>query len=188
MSSFAWLSDLMTWLGTLVPRLAIVAPNFKVVAFVRAKNIRVWSPGIYVYWPIVTDLHWVPIARQIVTTTNQVLDMVDGKTIVCSAQVTFRVVDPVKFAVENVDPEESIIEAALAAIRCTIVDWDYDHLLLSKQEFNNELLSEMRARLNGFGVEVENTAICDLAKTKVFCILNNQPSDKAFTFSPGASQ
>ena len=181
MSAFSWISELVNWVANWIPRLLVINANQFVVAFVRGKHVRVFKPGLRIYWPLVTSVWFVPKSTQIVTTTNQILDTVDGNTVVCSAQVTFRVTDPVKYVVDVVEPEEALIEAVLSTIRSLLISWEYRDMLVRKADFNEELTAAVQQRLHEFGVDVKEAAICDLAKTKVYCILNNQPSDKAFT-------
>lgn len=179
MTALSWISELANWIAAWIPRLLVINANQFVVAFVRGKHIRIFEPGLRVYWPLVTSVWFVPRATQIVTTANQILDTVDGSTVVCSAQVTFRVRDPIKYVVDVVEPEEALIEAVLSTIRDLLISWEYRELLIRKSVFNQELTIAVQKRLLDFGVEVEEAAICDLARTRVFCILNNQPSDKA---------
>lgn len=179
--SFSWLTEFINWIVAWFPRLLVIHSNQCVVAFVRGKNVKVFSPGLRVYWPLVTNIWFVNKSLQIITTTNQVLDTIDGNTVVCSAQVTFKIADPVKYVVDVYEPEEAVIEAVLATIRELLISWEYKELLLRKSDFNDQLTEAVAEELIGFGVQVEKAAICDLARTRVFCILNNQSSDKAFT-------
>ena len=181
MSSFSWLTEFINWIVAWFPRLVVIHSNQSVVAFVRGKNVRVLPPGLSVYWPLVTNIWFVNRSMQIITTTNQILDTVDGNTVVCSAQVTFRIVDPIKYVVDVYEPEEAVIEAVLATIRDLLISWEYQALLVKKSEFNDQLTDAVAERLLNFGIRVERAAICDLARTRVICILNNQTSDKAFS-------
>lgn len=187
MSAFSWISELVNWIAAWFPRLLVINANQFVVAFVRGKHIRIFKPGLRIYWPLVTSVWFVPRSTQIVTTTNQILDTVDGSTVVCSAQVTFRVQDPVKYVVDVVEPEEALIEAVLSTIRGLLISWEYRELLVRKSDFNNQLTAAVQERLHDFGVEVKEAAICDLARTRVFCILNNQSTDKAVGHTTNAT-
>jgi hypothetical protein len=42
-----------------------------------------------------------------------------------------------------------------------------------------ELTKAVSDQLSSYGVKVLSVRICDLAKTRVYCILNNQSDDKA---------
>lgn len=64
MNAFAWLNDLMLWLGKWFPRLTLVKATEAGVLFGRSGSVREVGPGLCFYWPLVSILRLCPTTRR----------------------------------------------------------------------------------------------------------------------------
>jgi regulator of protease activity HflC (stomatin/prohibitin superfamily) len=90
-SSFAWLNELMTWLAKWVPRLTLVKKGDVGVLFERAGVVSQKAPGLWVWWPLVTDLRIVSTRERTMELSVQIHHQ-EAIGLVCR----WRVVDAVK--------------------------------------------------------------------------------------------
>jgi hypothetical protein len=74
MNAFAWLNDLMAWLGRWVPRIILVRASHEGVRFGMGGAVVRLSPGVHVYWPIVQEVQLVSLALRSLETSAQVVD------------------------------------------------------------------------------------------------------------------
>ena len=120
--AFAWLNDLMTWLGRFVPRLLLVPPTHRGVRFGPRGGVREVGPGLLVYWPITHNILQIPVTTQSVQFCGQILLGDDSGALLvprvsmCSTAIQFRVVDPVKAAMSALNLYALIDNRASAAI------------------------------------------------------------------------
>jgi len=56
MESFRWLNDLLQWVGRWFPRLVLVRIGYHCVRFGPGGGVRVLTPGLHVYWPIIHEI------------------------------------------------------------------------------------------------------------------------------------
>lgn len=90
-AAFAWLNDLMTWLGRWVPRIVLVRASHVGVRFGRGGAMVPLRPGLHIYWPIFMEVQLVSMAIRTIETSAQVND---GQLV--SAVVVYRIVDAVR--------------------------------------------------------------------------------------------
>lgn len=55
-SGLAWLNDLMIWLGRWFPRLVLIKATHEGVKFSRGGAVTTMKPGLYIYWPITSEV------------------------------------------------------------------------------------------------------------------------------------
>ena len=88
MSAFTWLNDLMLWVAKWIPRLILVRVTHRGILFQRAGKVTNLPPGLWWYWPIVTEYVDISILERSSVTSAQ---FIDNEVIVVT--IIWRVVD-----------------------------------------------------------------------------------------------
>ena len=60
-SAFEWLNNTIQALGQLIPRILLIRSTMRVALFRYNGKIRVLDPGLTWYWPITSEIRYVPI-------------------------------------------------------------------------------------------------------------------------------
>ena len=105
-SLFAWFSNLINFFGSFIPRLRICKKSYKGVKYVRGSNVKVISPGLFIYWPLTTEYEITPVAPQVLNLSVQTLLTKDNKTVICDGCVCYKIIDVEKYLVDNFDSSE----------------------------------------------------------------------------------
>lgn len=111
MNAFDWLNDLMRWVGQLVPRLLLVKATECGVLFMRAGKTRLLPPGLWVYWPLISQVQVTPTTQRTIEICAQ---LVGEETI--STAIFWRVYDPVAALTLLTDITGNLDDYAQAAL------------------------------------------------------------------------
>lgn len=171
-AAFGWIADLFETAKSFCPHLIIVKRTEGGVKFVHGHKVKVLKPGLRWYWPLVTDYEIVPVVRQVLNLLPQTLLTDDGKTVIASTVIIYRVADVEAFLVENHDADEAIAEVAVAALRDAIVEETLDGLQKNnRKKIDNRLTKQAETMLSLFGVEVEAVKLKSFAPATVYSIV-----------------
>lgn len=104
-AALSWLNDLVQWLGRWIPRLVLIHPTHRGVRFGPSGRAVEVGPGLVVFWPITHDLVQVPVTTQSIQLCGQILPLHDDGSVlprvaVCTLNLQFAIIDPVKAAVK----------------------------------------------------------------------------------------
>lgn len=167
-SAFAWLGDIIQWVGKLIPHIAIVRATHAGVKFKRGKHAIEIKPGIVWYWPIVTEVDIIPVARQTHNLPTQALMTQDGKKVVVSGVVVYKIKDIVKTMARNWDVSDTINDITMVAITHVITKHDFKYLMEHiTDDIQDKLTRETRSKLRMYGVQVYRTALTDFSTALV---------------------
>lgn len=173
-TAFAWIGQIMEWLGKLIPRLLIVRRTHAGVKFVGGSKIVELKPGLHFYWPITTEVEVMPVARQTHNLLTQVLMTKDGKSIVIGAVVIYEINNIVDALSNNWDVSDTISDVTQMAVVNVVNGWDFADLqkeLGAKVE--NELSIETRKQLKPFGVKVIRCGVSDFSLCRVHRVITD---------------
>lgn len=168
-AAFAWLSQLIEWVGKLIPRWVIVRSTHGGVKFVHGLTIKKVVPGIAWYWPAVTEIVIIPTARTTVNLMSQTVSTADDKPIVLSGMLVLEVRDPVKLLSATHDVDEMIADIALACIYEAIcgLTWAEIKAWQKSGELDKTLRLDTRRALEKYGVWVAEAMLTDLSPCRV---------------------
>jgi len=121
------------------------------------------GPGLAVIAPIVDRLH--KVNMQIVTLPIPAQDGItrDNVTVRVDAVVYYRVVDPVRVAVDVQDYGSAILQVAQASLRSIIGKSELDDLLSNREHLNQGLELMIDNPAVGWGVHIDRVEIKDVA-------------------------
>lgn len=164
--AFGWLGQLADFVGRWFPRLLVVKTDQRCLKYVRGRHLRLLDPGLHLYWPMVTELEWCFVVRQVMVHPPHVLETQDGVQVVVAGVTAYRVANPIRFLSENEDPYSTIDDVAAAAIRQVVVSSSYDVLGDALPTTDAALTAATRRLLRPFGVRVEYTRLTDFSRTR----------------------
>jgi len=171
-TAFAWIGQIMEWLGKLIPRLLIVRRTHAGVKFVGGSRVVELKPGLHFYWPITTEVEVLPVARQTHNLVTQVLMTKDSKSVVIGAVVIYEINSVVDALSNNWDISDTISDVTQMAVVAIVNNWTFDELraeLAGKVE--NELSIETRKQLKPFGIKVLRCGVSDFSQCRVLKLI-----------------
>jgi len=157
------------------PRWLVITRPERAIKFRRGKTVRVLNPGVRWYWPPFTEIDgpfpvvWQPMA----TSTLHLMDK-DNTPVSAQGFVVFRVVDPIKYRVDNHDTDDCIDDVVGAAIRDVITNRTIAEVQgNSRKTTDNALTREAAGALDDFGVEVKYVRLTTFTTSKMLSVLGD---------------
>jgi regulator of protease activity HflC (stomatin/prohibitin superfamily) len=166
-----WLTDLVRWVAQIVPRIVIVRTTHSGVKFVRGRWPKAMAPGLHLAWPITTSWTVYPIARQSVNLNTQTLITKDNVTIAVGAIVVYEVSDILELIAHAYDPDDTISDISLAAVKSYVVAATLNDLRHARMD--RMLTKRIQKALAPWGVKVIRAQLSDLAPCRVIRIWND---------------
>jgi len=171
-AALGWLGDLFYWIGSLFPHLKIVPYTDRVIKYKKGKHVIVKEPGIFWYWPIVTELEETNVMSQVLPLDPQNLETKDGKTVTVDGVCIFSIFDVKKYLVDNYNADENCAEVAATAIRDIVKS--HTHAELQNEDgrgADKSLTAKVAGKLRKYGVEVEVCKLRSYSKTRVLNVV-----------------
>jgi len=121
-------------------------------------------PGAHAFWKGVAKARVVDVdlREQVLDVAGQEIITADKVTLRLNAVVAFKVADPQKAVAVVDDYRQALYREAQLALRATIGARELDALLADKDAVAHELLTVVRQRVAGFGLEVGSLGIRDV--------------------------
>lgn len=172
-----WLNRLFDYVLDFLPTFWQVLPNEDGV---RVNNFLWWSwtsktpPGWYIFWPIFQTLIKVEVTPQVVDLRSQSILRPDGKSIVVSGAIRYRIADAWKAILDVQDFDDSIVSLALGTIAQSVSrSTEINDISL----LQSELRAAMAKECSGWGVKIEAVYITDLDRVKSIRLLGVEKYD-----------
>lgn len=169
--AFAWLGQIVEWLGKFIPRILIVDVTKGAVKLRLGNEITELKPGkLHVYWPITSIIKEIDVARQTLDLTTQTFETKDGVSALASGMITYRVDDVVTALTTVYDPDNTIRDVGMSVMQEVLIQYTWDELRNGLMEGNlrRELVREAQRELKTFGIKVLKIGINDLVRARVF--------------------
>jgi len=173
-TAFAWVGELVRWMVCWVPRLGLCRATHGGVRFIRgAKVKRIW-PGLYVYWPLITEVEVIPTARQSINLPPQTLVTKDGRSVFISVVYTVEITDPVKAIGHAWDTVDTINDIGATAAVQIVTSRTFAELRDNLAgEVCEELAKEAQKLLKPYGVKILQGRLSDFAECRVFRLIGD---------------
>lgn len=170
---FQWLNDILQRFLDLIPQPFLILPNEKGVRC----NCFPWitwhtsiGPGFYLQWPLFQEIIKVEITPQVVDLRPQSVLTSEGRSMVVSGAVRYRVTDAEKAILNVQDFDASIVALALGTIAKAVGGIGKDVTLTDLQESVRSALAKEAA---GWGLKIEQIYITDYDKVRSIRLLQN---------------
>ena len=167
------LSQWLEALTSFIPRIGIMVATHRGIKYKNGKTVIEIKPGLYWYWPLVTEISSVATKRQTVNVPTQTIYAACGISISAGCVVVFEIVDVVKALYETLEIDETITDEAESLLAQVIAK--IDSIDTNIKDLNKELTLDMRKRLAPYGVSVKRANIRDFAPSKVYRIIGSTP-------------
>lgn len=164
-TAFAWLSQIFEALLEFIPRRIIIRATEGGVKWSLWFAPKELKPGIRFYWPLISDIEILIVARQTINTPTQSLMTKDGKTVVAGGVVIYNINDVVQAIGKiNWSPEDTAGDITQAAIVEVVSKWNCGELLANiSGKVEAQLTDTCRKQLRQFGVYVSRAALVDFS-------------------------
>lgn len=164
-AAFAWLGQIFEAMLQFVPRRIIIRATEGGVKWSLWREPREMKPGVRIYWPLITDMEVIIVARQTINTPTQALMTKDKKEVVAGGVLIYSINDVVQAIGKlNWSPEETAGDILQAALVDVIAHWGCEDILASISEgVEDELTEKCRKQLRQYGVYVHRAALADFS-------------------------
>lgn len=170
---FEWLNNIILALLEFVPRRVVIRATHRGVKWRARRGPVEMRPGLRVWWPLLSEIEVIPVARQTLNTPTQALMTKDGKQVVAGGVVIYNIQDIVKaIGQQNYDVDETVNDITQAAIVEVITAWDSEDLLKEiNGQVEDDLTDTCRKQLRCFGVYVKRAALTDFSHCRSLNLL-----------------
>ena len=131
-----WVGEFVAWIISWVPHYDYVRCNQRGVKYTRGKEAVELLPGTHWYIPAMTDIVTHFVRLQVLTVEDLSLETADGVAVEVGMVCTMRIVDVLKYEVENLDADENMAEAAQAAVRDVVMGNTWEMLVVLVKQAN----------------------------------------------------
>ncbi len=170
-SAFAWIQQLWTFITSLIPHLALMQKNYGGVKFKRGGKVKEIKPGLYWWWPIITNVEEIPTKQQTIRLESQSLTTKDDISVTTSLIVVYNITDVVT-AIVDVDVEDVIGDTALFSAVEVVTPKTFEECKTELASKIPKLLKQKCHRdLSKIGVSVKKAFLCDFAETTVYSVM-----------------
>jgi len=133
---------------------------------------RTCGPGLHFKWPIAEDT-----MKEVVVTTTlngsaQSITTMDGKNIVVSAIVKYRIADVKTFILEVYDVRDALQDILLAETKAVIAESTWDDC--TRNDIDDTITIRVRDEATKWGLAVDRVTLVDLAPIRSIRLINSQ--------------
>jgi regulator of protease activity HflC (stomatin/prohibitin superfamily) len=164
-AAFSWIGDLARWLANLIPRWDICRATHGGVKFVRGWKVKPIRPGIYWYWPAVTECVLIPVVRHPVDLPAQSLTTKDGKAVMLSVTYVVEITDVVRALGKTWEIDDMIRDVGRGAAGELVPRLRFTEL--RDPDVKDDLAKTARRLLRPYGVRIVRARLTDCTKNLV---------------------
>lgn len=169
-SVFGWLGDIFRSILRIFPQLIIVRKTHNLVKFICGKNVQIKPPGIYFWWPLITEIELVPVVRQTTHLHRQYLTTKDDRCIGVSSILIYEVENTEKLFTLTWDYEDTICDYGTKAVKKIVCGHTLQELLSMGMAVDTKLCEELSPDLKHYGIKTMVFTLVDLAAWPAFII------------------
>ena len=159
---------------SIVPRLGVCAVTQAGVKWGHDGRPRDVGPGLYWYWPLVAEIELHDTSSQSLLLDSQYLVTADGRTITCSATLTYRITDAAIASVSTPDIDDYISEVGQRSVAELVSAASLASLTSGRRSCQQSLRRRVRRLLKPFGVTVDTAFFSTLAPARVLVVAGVQ--------------
>jgi len=177
-----WFVQLFETFFSVFPRLMLIRTTHKGIKWRHGNNVSCLDPGLHWYWPIVSDIDVVVVARRPLNLPSQVLMTKDKHPVALGGFVVFWINDVVKaYGERNWDVEQTVGEISTAAIVETVMQNNLDDLLAGiasgpESDLMTNLTESCKKATRQYGVAVQRCGLTDFCTCQTFKLLGDGAS------------
>lgn len=167
-----WLQQIFERFLSVLPRIQQISPNKLGVRILFGKFVKILKPGWYIYWPWIHEVQWAIVKPQVVDLRAQSVGTIDGKSLVVSGAIQYKITDIKKALLEVQDYDKSLETLALGII-LEFVKNKTSALCHDTDLLKQEILKGIRDAASGWGLKIDKVYITDFDKSRNLRLLTN---------------
>lgn len=174
-----WITQFLDRFFSFVPRLFVVDPDESGVRTtprlkegIRVKDLL---PGWWIVWPVIQNAEKIKIKTQVVDLRPQSIWTKDGKELVISGSIKYRVDSAAKAILEIFDYDMNIRTLALGIIFDFVSEHTLEELKENFRQLKEQILKGLREASRGWGLKIEAVYLTDIGRAKNIRLLMNEP-------------
>jgi len=168
-----WLRDFISKLFAWLPRLYYINPDEGGVRITLGKYFKLKGSGWYFYWPVIHQMCVIAVMPMVKDLRGQSLLTKDGKNVLISGAITYKVLDASRAILAVQDYEKSLMNTALGIITEFVVSRTKEECK-EILDLKDEVLKGLREEASGWGLKIMKVAITDLGDTKNIRIIGDR--------------
>ena len=173
-NAFAWLKNVIEWLGQFIPQWEIVDTTRGWIKWVRGYKVKTGGAGIVWHWPVVTRFMTYAIARQTTPLPSQVITTTDEKVVVVSGMLVYEITDLVPLIAHTYDAEDTIRDIATSSLHDVCSHQTWEELRTGQgRTLDTKLRNEAQKDLKAYGVRVIKFTLTTLAPCNVTRVIRS---------------
>ncbi len=190
-SAFEWVGQLVSWFAQFFPRFVTLDTTqgaVKFEGFFLPQRLRrfdgdmrltLCGPGLHWFWPATTSFQIYPTEYQTDNLPSQTIETSDGKSISVGGMVTYTVTDLLMLLPRTHSAVKMVQVKVLAAIHEVICKMSWEQLTIEQRKgtLNTKLRHAAQKQLTEFGVKIEECMLTDLARSRVFRLIQSTQQD-----------
>jgi regulator of protease activity HflC (stomatin/prohibitin superfamily) len=180
-AALAWIGQIAEWVGKFFPRRIVMPVNMGGVKYVGGDTVVVMGPGIHWYWPWSTSIDTYPTATQTDNLPSQTMETADDVSITVGGMVTYSVHDVAALLSQTHSGFKRIQAMTLAGIHrvCCRMTWSELKNEQRRGTLDTKLRHGVQKDLAAYGVTIEDCQLTDLARTRVYRLIQSTQQDNA---------
>lgn len=168
-----WLTQFLDKLFSVIPRLWLIDPDEAGVRVTLGKYVKELGSGWYICLPMIQTCEKIKVVTQVEDLRPQSVRTSDGKEIVISGAVKYRV-SSAKDAILGVyDYDANIKTLALGIIFDYVTSRPFGEL--NTTTLKNEILKGLRDASRGWGLKIEAIYLTDIGAVRNLRLLLSEP-------------
>lgn len=171
-AAFSWIGQIWDFLVSLIPHLGLMRATHGGVKFKRGGKVTEIKPGLFVYYPLLTDVVSIPIKRQTLSLATQTLTTTDDYTVSVGATIIYEVNDVIKALAETWDIDDTVGDVSQKSVLAAVCGRKFDDL---RKELTTKVAQEIKASckrdLRQFGILVKDAFLSDCAVVTAYRVI-----------------
>jgi len=157
----------------LVPRVELIQPDEAAVRVTLGTIEKILPPGWYFLWPVIQEIFYSAVTTQVQDIRCQSVTSKDGRDMVVSGAIRFKITDIRKAMLEVQDCEASLIALSLGVL-LAVASTMTEEELSDTEQLGDNILKKIREEAAGWGLKIQKVYITDLGRTRNIRLLTNE--------------
>ncbi len=167
-----FLNKIFAMLLKWVPRVELIQPDEAGVKVTLGTIEKILPPGWYIYWPIIQEIFFATVTTSVQDVRCQSITSKDGRDMVVSGAIRFKITDIRKAMLEVQDCEKSLIALSLGVL-LSVARTMTEEELADTEKLGDSILKKIREEASGWGLKIQRVYITDLGRTRNIRLLTN---------------
>lgn len=159
-----WFSSLLYHMANLFPRLIHITEDIRGVKLKRGTHKRL-EPGYSIYWPLFTEIRTCCITRQELDLPEQILTTLDGRTVVASVSIVYRIHGVIKALIGTQNYETTVMEVAQRAVKYMVSSNPAEYSINHNEDFDKQLMKKIQKDVLAYGLKIDDAFLTSCAMT-----------------------